>query len=128
MQEKVEIQEASPQPANYEIAIHDHRVYRMVHYALGIAEVLLVFRFFLLLLGANPASGFARVVYTLSAVLMFPFSGLFNVARIEDATTAENTIQSVFDPTIVVALIVYAVIAWFAARLILIIRSTPTKD
>lgn len=74
---------------------------------LGIFEVLLAFRFFLKLLGANPLSGFTQFVYNASGPLSAPFRGIFSTPTAQgDITT------SVFETSTLVAMIVYALVAW----------------
>lgn len=121
-EEKVEVQESDLTPgSNYEIHIHDHRLYQMTYFILGIIEVFLAFRFFFKLVGANPSNAFAGLVYFVSGILMFPFGGLFG-------NPAAGATARGFDPSILVAMVVYVILAFFAAKLILIMRSKPTKD
>ena len=121
MEEKVEIQQAeNGKPANYEISLKDHRAYLIVNFVLGVLEVLLIFRFFFKLLGANPQNIFARFVYWVTDIFMFPFSGLFHNAAV--------TGQKVFEPAILIAMIVYVLIALGAGKFLLIVKSKPKKE
>ncbi|MDP4160279.1 MAG: YggT family protein [Bacillota bacterium] len=86
---------------------------RIVYYILGVIEVLLAFRLVFKLLGANPASAFVSFIYTLSNIFLAPFTGIFRTA-----TTRGVETQAVLEPAIIVAIIVYAVIAWGIAKLI----------
>jgi uncharacterized membrane protein len=79
---------------------------------LGIVEVLLVFRFVLKLLGANPSSGFVNFVYSVSGPLTAPFRGIFSTP-----TAQGNITTSVFETSTVVAIIVYVIIAWGIVKL-----------
>lgn len=83
-----------------------------VWYVLGLIEILLAFRFFLKLFGANSASGFVDFIYSVTGVLTAPFDNIFGVAK---ATAGET--KSVFEPSILVAALVYAVIAWGIVKL-----------
>ena len=74
-----------------------------IYLLFGILEGLLAIRFFLALFGANPAAGFAQVIYTATKPFLAPFVGLFGTARFGG---------SVLDVSPSVAIIVYAVIAW----------------
>lgn len=82
---------------------------RVVWYVAGVLLVLLAFRFVLTLLGANPSNGFANFIYSLSHPFVAPFFGLFGynlhygVSRFEVYT--------------LVAMAVYAIVAWGLARL-----------
>lgn len=89
----------------------------VVWYVLGFIEVLLAFRFILKLFGANPNSGFVDFVYSVSGVLTAPFDNIFGVSR-----TVTGDVRSVFEPSILVAAAVYALIAWGIVKLVNINR------
>lgn len=90
----------------------------VVWFILGIIETLLLLRFILKMTGANPASGFVEFVYSVSGVLSAPFDNIFGV------TSAEaGSVQSVFEPSILVAALVYALIAWGIVKLMTLDRS-----
>ena len=84
-----------------------------VWYVVGFIEVLLALRFVLKLLGANPESGFVNFIYAITGVLTAPFDTIFGVTS---ATAGD--IQSVFEPSILVAMLVYALIAWGIVKLL----------
>jgi len=90
----------------------------VVWYILGVIEVLLAFRFVLKLLGANPESGFVDFIYNVSGVLTAPFDNIFGVA-----STKSGEIHSVFEPSILVAMAVYALIAWGIVKLLNVNRA-----
>lgn len=90
----------------------------VVWYILGVIEVLLAFRFVLKLLGANPESGFVDFIYNVSGVLTAPFDNIFGVA-----STKSGEIHSVFEPSILVAMAVYALIAWGVVKLLNVNRA-----
>lgn len=85
----------------------------VVWYILGFIEVLLAIRFVLKLLGANSDSGFVNIVYSVTNVLTAPFDNIFNVAN-----SVGGQAESVFEPSIIVAAIVYAAIAFGIVKLI----------
>lgn len=91
----------------------------IIWYILGVIEIMLAFRFALKLFGANPSSGFVDFVYNVSGVLTAPFDNIFNVARSKSAD-----VQAVFEPSILVAAAVYALIAWGIIKLININQNT----
>lgn len=95
----------------------------IIWYLLGFVEILLALRFFLKLFGANPASGFVDLVYAVSGVLSAPFDNIFGV-------TAARTgaIRSVFEPSILVAALVYALIAWGIVKLMHLNRDQPADE
>lgn len=82
----------------------------IIYLIAGIIEVLIGLRFVLLLLGANPASGFVSWIYGWSEPLIAPFYGIFGQ---QSATTTDGgvVVASVFDWTALIALIVYGLIA-----------------
>ncbi len=87
---------------------------RIVLYLLDVLEVLLAFRFFLRLLGANPASPFVQFIYRVTEPFVFPFRGIFPPIASQG---------SVLEWAVVLAMIVYALIAWGIVRLIWILSA-----
>jgi YggT family protein len=85
----------------------------IIYYILGFILVLLAIRFVLKLLGANTASGFVDFIYGVSGIFTAPFDNIFGVT-----TAAAGETRSVFEPSIIVAALVYVLIAWGAARLL----------
>ena len=85
-----------------------------IWYIAGLLEMLLALRFVLALLGANPANIFANIIYTLSYPFVAPFFGLFSY----------NIHYGVshFETYTLVAMIIYAIIAYAIARLITLNR------
>jgi hypothetical protein len=77
---------------------------RVVYFVLGVLEVIMGLRFIFRLLGANQDSSFALFLYNLSYVFVSPFNGIFN-----DQTIGHS---SVFEVSTLVAMLVYALIAW----------------
>ena len=79
------------------------RTHQIIWYILGFVEILLGFRMALKALGANPGSGFASFIYTLSDPLALPFQGIFNTSI---------SAGSIFEWSTLVAALVYALIAY----------------
>lgn len=90
----------------------------IIWFVLGVIEVLLLLRFILKLTGANPNSGFVDFVYSLSGILSAPFDSIFGVT-----SASAGAVQSVFEPSIIVAAIVYALVAWGLVKLVTINRN-----
>ncbi len=84
----------------------------------GILELLLGLRFLLKLIAANPAAPFASLVYNLSAPFLWPFFGL-------TGTPAANNM--VFETPTLIAMLVYAVLAWIVVKAIRL-ALTPTSS
>ena len=83
------------------------RVQGVIYLLFGILEGLLAIRFVLPLLGANQAAGFAQFIYGITKPFLAPFVGLFETAR---------SGGSVFDVSPLVAIFVYALIAWVLVK------------
>lgn len=81
---------------------------RVVWYIAGFIITLLALRFLLFALGANRDSGFVDFIYALSGVFAAPFNGIF---------PAPVYGQFFFDTASLVAIAVYALIAWGIAKL-----------
>jgi len=95
----------------------------LVYFVFGLLDVLLGFRFVFKLLGANPSTGFVDFIYNLSAIFVAPFAGIFNTSLAQgDVTT------SIFEPATLVALIVYAVLAWGIVALIGVISGRQQTE
>lgn len=82
---------------------------QVVDYILGVVEIVLGLRFLFKLFGANPEAGFASFIYTVTDPLMAPFRGLFR-------STSEQ--GAVFEWSVLIAMAVYALVAWAIIRLI----------
>lgn len=85
----------------------------LAYYFFGALEILLAFRLVLKLMGASPKSAFVGFIYGLSGIFIAPFEGIF---RRGFAQGVETT--SVLEPSTLVAIIVYAVLAWGIVKLI----------
>lgn len=85
----------------------------VVWFIVGLFEVALALRFILKVLGANQSSGFVDFIYSVSGVLTAPFDTIFSVTNAVQGTT-----HSVFEPSILVAAAVYALISWGIVKLL----------
>lgn len=90
-----------------------------VWYVVGFVEILLGFRFVLKLFGANPNSGFVDFVYSITGILSGPFDNIFGVT-----SSKTGNVSSVFEPSILVAGAVYALIGWGVVKLISLNRAS----
>jgi hypothetical protein len=97
------------------------KVRKIIYYVLGVLEVMFAFRLVFKILGANPESTFVNMIYSFSSLFLNPFSGIFKTAVSKGLEA-----QSVLEPTLIIAMIVYAVIAWGIVKLIEI--SSSHKD
>lgn len=92
----------------------------IIYFIFGILEILLGFRFVLKLLGANPASDFVSFIYAVTAPFVAPFTGIFRRGVTEGIETT-----SVLEPATIVAMIVYALVAWGIVKLVGIFSKDP---
>ena len=90
---------------------------RVIYYILGVLEVLLGFRLIFKLLGANPNSGLVSFVYSITKVFLAPFTAIFRSATTEGIET-----KAVLEPSTIIAMLVYALIAWGIVKIIIIMR------
>ena len=85
---------------------------QLVYLFFGIIETLLLLRFIFRMTGANPGAGIVELIYNITNVLMAPFRLVFPTNAVEGA---------VFEWSILVAMIFYALLAWIIMRLIRIL-------
>ncbi|MGB4593978.1 MAG: YggT family protein [Coriobacteriia bacterium] len=78
-------------------------------FVFGVIEVLIAIRFLFTLLGANAEAGFVKFVQNLSGVFMTPFDTIFKTQSVSGAT---------FEWSALVAIAVYALIAWGIVALV----------
>ncbi|MHB1086644.1 MAG: YggT family protein [Minisyncoccota bacterium] len=85
-----------------------YRGTQIVWYIFSVVEVLLLFRFLLKLIGANPDAGFTAFIYMLSYPLAAPFLYVVRSMQVSG---------SVFEWTTLLAMLVYWIVAWGIVRL-----------
>ncbi len=76
---------------------------RIIYFVLTVLEVILLLRFFFRLLGANQDNAFITFLYNLSHIFVVAFNGIFNDQALG---------KSVFETSTIVAMVVYALLAW----------------
>lgn len=96
-----------------------YRSTRFIWYIFYIIETLLALRFFLKLLGANPAAGFSTFIYKTSHFFVSPFQYVFG---------APSVGQSVFEVSTLLALVVYWLAAWGIVKLIVMNRDVSPNE
>lgn len=82
----------------------------LVYFFFGALEVLLAFRLIFKLMGASLSSAFVTMIYGVTGIFILPFQGIFRQAY---AGTA-----SVLEPSVIVALIFYVILAWGIVKLV----------
>ena len=98
------------------IASSTQTIEYLIYFFFGALEILLAFRLVLKLMGASTASGFVGLIYGLTGIFILPFEGIF---RRGTAQGIETT--AVLEPSTLVAIIVYAILAWGIVKLVKII-------
>lgn len=95
----------------------------LVYFLFGVLEVLLAFRLIFKLAGASYGSYFVNLIYSITGIFILPFAGIFR-----GATAAGNVATAVFEPATLVAIIVYAVLAWGIVALVRILSGKEQSD
>ena len=93
------------------------RIVYIVYFLFSIVELLLGLRIVLHVVGVNSENGFANFIYALSS----PFVALFTSLLKDPALSA----TAVLEVTTLIAIIVYAILAWLVGRLIWLTLSRP---
>ena len=114
-QETVEVQESTEVETTYATEVDappnpsrsQRRTHKTIRFIFAVIEILLLIRFFLRLLGANPASPFGIFEFGLTDPLVAPFASLL-----------DNPIvgKSVIEFTTILALIIYPIFGWILGR------------
>lgn len=85
-----------------------YRGTQIVWYIFSVIEALLLFRFLLKLIAANPDAGFTNFIYTFSYPFAAPFLYVVHSTQVSG---------SIFEWTTLLAMLVYWVVAWGIVRL-----------
>ena len=89
----------------------------LIYFLLGVLEVIMGLRWLFRLLGANTDNSFISFLYSLSHIFVAPFNNIFN-----DQSLGR---QGVFEFSTLIAMLIYALIAWGLVTLVnLIFRPT----
>jgi YggT family protein len=110
-----EVQTTQREPER-ERRIFTFKATQVVWLLLGILEAFLALRFILKLIGANPGSPVAVFIYGLTGLFLLPFAGL---------TATPQLGGMVLELSTMVAMVVYALIAWAIERIIWLIFYRP---
>ncbi len=96
----------------------------LIYFFFGSLDILLAFRLVLKLMGASVSSTFVGFIYGLSGIFILPFEGIFRRGFSQGIETT-----SVLEPSTLVAVIVYAVLAWGIVKLVRIFsgEQQPTE-
>ncbi len=92
---------------------------QIIWYVLSFIEVILAFRVFLKMIGANPNFGFTNFIYTITSPLALPFQGVVG---------SSSTGNSILEWSTIIAGIVYLCIAWGLVYLLEIVYPITPRD
>lgn len=92
---------------------------RVIYFFFGLIEVLLAFRLILKVTGASTNSGFVSGIYAVAGIFAMPFEGIFR-----RGTTAGMT----FEPGTLIAIAVYALLAWGIVKLLQVFSGEEQTD
>lgn len=85
------------------------RALEIIYLVFGIVDGLLFVRLLLKMLGTNPDAPFSSFIYGLTDFLLGPFRGML------PATVSGRTI---FEASVLIAILVYALLAWVLAKIV----------
>jgi hypothetical protein len=88
----------------------------VIYFLFGILEILLAFRLIFKLTGANSVSAFVSMIYSITGIFIVPFEGIFRRGYTQGIETT-----SVLEPSTLVAIVVYAILAWGIVKLVKIL-------
>jgi len=89
---------------------------QLIWLLLGILEAVIALRIGLKLIGANPDSPIVALIYGLTNLFLFPFTGLVNSPMFG---TMELELSSMF------AMLIYGLLGWAAERLVWLVFYRP---
>lgn len=92
---------------------------QLIYLIFGILEILLLLRFIFRMFGASTAAPVTRMIYNVTNILMAPFRFIFPTNVVEGA---------VFEWSVLVAMILYALLAWIIMQLIRILYTADTSN
>jgi hypothetical protein len=110
-----EVQTTQKEPGS-EQRIYTFKATQLVWLLFGMLEVLIALRIVLRLIGANAANPVAALIYGFTNLFLFPFLGLVG-------TPAAGGM--VLEISSVIAMVVYALIAWGLERMISVVFYRP---
>jgi len=95
------------------------RANQAVWYVLWVIEVLLFFRMFFKIIGADPLNLFAQLLYGFTDVFVFPFTGLVGTSVVGN---------SIIEWPTFIAAIMYAVLAYFIVLFMQFVKPVTPEE
>ena len=118
-QNRVSEVRTSQRELGQERRIFSFKLSQWIWLGLGIVEALIALRVVLKLIAANPNSPFASFVYNLSAIFLLPFA---------DLVGTPTSGGMVLELSSIIAMIVYALLAWGIERIVWVIFDRPSES
>lgn len=104
-------------------ATNSQTVQYLIYFFFGALEILLAFRLVFKLAGASMGSAFVGLIYGITGIFILPFEGIFRRGFTQGIETT-----SVLEPSTLVALIVYTVLAWGIVKLLGVLSGKVQKE
>lgn len=95
----------------------------LVYFFFGMLEILLVFRLILKMTGASSFNAFVSLIYGVTGIFILPFQGIFH-----QATTSGIETTAVLEPSTIVAIVVYAILAVGIVKLVRILSGRQQQS
>lgn len=96
-----------------------YKLTRAIWYVSSFLESLLLFRFVLKLLGANPDAGFTQLMYGITSVPLAPFRYVFDTNSVGSSVVEWSTL---------LAMLVYWVMTWGIVKLVVMNRAVDPVE
>jgi uncharacterized protein YggT (Ycf19 family) len=96
-----------------------YRLTQAIYLLFGFIEVLIAIRLVLRFLGANPTAPFSAALYGITGPFVAPFIGVFG---------ALDWGGGVLEPHSILAIIVYALLAWLLAKIVWVLMVDTRSD
>jgi hypothetical protein len=107
---------SSQREPDREQRIFTFKATQLIWLLLGILEALIALRIGLMLIGANPGSPIVALIYGFTSLFLFPFTNLISSPTVGNMVLE---LSSMF------AMLIYALIAWTAERVVWLIFYRP---
>lgn len=94
------------------------KVAQIIWFIVSVLVILLILRFILSLMGANPTNGFANFIYSLSNPFVAPFRGLLRSGTVQLGVAR-------FEFETLVAAVVYTLLGWIIVQMVSLTSKNP---
>jgi uncharacterized protein YggT (Ycf19 family) len=114
-QQRSQVRTSQREPGQ-EHRLRTFKAMQLIWLALGILEALIGLRVIFKLIAVNPDNILARMIYGVTYPFLFPFAGL---------TPTPASGSNVLELSTLIAMVVYALLAWAAVKLVEVIFYRP---